>query len=253
MDRNELIKANDELHRRRQALGTAGGLRPISQPVSALIEQNGQTVVDYFQALVAGQETGNERQVVEGCRRRWESFDSDRHPDLVKAIKAIKKWYNQRLALGGALIIAGGFGCGKTHLAQALADLYGWKAVFFEETKLFKSIQESYGGYGESEASLIKRAWRSPLLIFDDLGSYKTDRLDWVQNIYRQLFDRRFEEGKAYLITTNLSLKAGPDGRSEIEQRVGGRNFTRIMGAVEHSEFYVNLFNVPDYRLRNFR
>ena len=219
-----------------------------------MIEAEGQTVADYWNALAAGEETGNPKETVCGNRARWEAFDSDRHPALVGAVRTIKQWYNQRQPVGGALIIAGGFGCGKTHLARAIADLFGYAAVFYEETKLFKSIQDGYSGQGDSEATYIRRAWRSPLLVFDDLGSYETDRgLAWVQNIYRQLFDRRYEAGKAFVITTNLSLKAGPDGRSEIEQRVGGRNFTRIMGAVEHPEYYINLFDVPDYRLRNFR
>ena len=184
MDRSDLERANEELHRRRKALG-AGASKPISQPASALSEAGGQTVSDYWNALAAGEDTGNPKETVSGNRARWESFDSDRHPALVVAVRTIKQWYNQRQPSGGALIIAGGFGCGKTHLARAITDLFGWTAVFYEETKLFKAIQEGYSGFGDSEATYIKRARRSPLLVFDDLGSYETDRLAWAQNIYR--------------------------------------------------------------------
>jgi len=248
MDRNELLKANEALHRRRKAEGVGNGPQSISRPASRLVETEGQTVVDYFEAL-AGGNGQNPAHVIDGSRAMWDSFNSDRHPKLQEAVRIIKKWYNQRLDVGGALIIAGGYGCGKSHLAKAVADLYGWQAVFYEETKLFKAIQQGYGGHGDSEHTIFMKARRAPLLIYDDLGSYETDNDAWIQNIYRQLFDRRFEEGKGFLITTNLALKGTP---SEFEERVGGRNFTRILGAVEHPEYYVNLFGVPDYRLRHF-
>jgi DNA replication protein DnaC len=207
------------------------------------------TIQEYFNELAKD----NQKQIINGSISKWHSFDSDRHPDLINAVKTIKRWYNERLPQGGALIISGNYGCGKTHLCQAIKDLYSIYAIMFDEMELFKNIQAGYNGYGTSEAAYMKQARRAKLLIYDDLGSYETDNLRWVQGFYRQLFDKRYEEGKGYLITTNLSLKNRYKNEpSPFAERVGGRNFSRIMGATELNEYVINLSNVPDYRLRKF-
>lgn len=213
-----------------------------------MAEVGALTVEEYFAKLAED----NERVVISGDLAMWQSFDSDRHPDLQKAVKVIKRWYNERLTCGGALVLAGGYGCGKTHLAKAICDMMPTKAIMFEETKLFKDIQNGYSGNGNSEYAFMRQARQAQLLIYDDLGSYETENFGWVQGIYRQLFDQRAEQGKPFLITTNLSLKTFGNNPSQFATRLGGRNFSRVMGAVDLPCYIVNLFNVPDYRLRNF-
>lgn len=253
MNRKQLITANDELLKRRQELEAVQEPAPISQPASTWAERNQATINQYFEALHAG-EVVTERVVVSGCRARWERFQSDRHPTLAKAVKTIMKFYNERIDAGGGLLLTGGHGCGKTELARAIKELYGIHAVFWDERELVKAIQDSYGhrGGGQSEASIFNQCRRARLLIYDDLGAYETDNEAFIQNIYRGLFDGRFEAGRATLITTNLSGTCSNGGRSEFEERVGARNFSRILGQIEHTEFWVDLTGVPDYRLRNF-
>lgn len=156
------------------------------------------------------------------------------------------------MPVGGALILNGGYGCGKTHLARAIAQMYGFYAVFVEEENLFCSIKDSYDSHSESEYRILGRLERAKLLVFDDLGAYNTNNMPWVQNIYRGVFNDRVQCGLPFIITTNLSFKAN-GGPSEFEERVGGRNYSRIMGAVGSAEYYINLFGVPDYRLKGFR
>lgn len=210
------------------------------------------TIFDYFAALKRGEKV-TDSQTVEMSRAKWDSFNADRHPDLAKATATIRKWYKERITCGGGLILAGGYGCGKTHLARAIYELYGFRALFWEELGLIKSIQSGYSGRGQSEDSLFAQARRAELLIYDDLGSYETDNLAFVQNIYRGLFDGRLETNKATLVTTNLRATTDSDEVSEFERRVGGKNFSRLVGQLEVSEFYIDLFDVPDYRLRNFK
>lgn len=219
-------------------------------------------IAEYFTALANGEQV-TQTEVVEFGRDIWDSFNADRHPKLVKAQKTITKWYNERLPVGGGLILAGGYGCGKTHLALAIKQLYGMAAVFWEELDLCKTIQSSYAGGDRrnSEESIFSQCRRAKLLILDDLGAYETENMAWIQNIYRQLFNKRLEENKATLITTNLSVEGEKVKKgnkiigvnaSEFELRVGGKNFSRIAGQVDTSEYCVDLFGVPDYRLRNF-
>lgn len=183
-------------------------------------------------------------EVLSGDRTKWDSFNSDRHPDLIKAVKTIKRWYNEGIPAGQTLLISGNYGCGKTHLAQAIHYLYGLHSIYAEETGLFKAIQETYNQRGgESEEAIKLRMVRAKLLVFDDLGSYETQSLAWVQNIYRAVFDGRCDQGRPCLLTSNTPL-------DEFIGRIGGRNFDRLCGALETEDNYIDLFNVPSYRTR---
>ena len=99
------------------------------------------------------------------------------------------------------------------------------------------------------------RYQRARILVYDDLGTYETKNLDWVQGIYYNLFDGRKEAGAGLLITTNLPLETLQNGafNSPLEDRMGKRVFSRVMGQVERLTNYVDLFGVPDYRTRGLR
>lgn len=254
MTREELLKANEQLLARRKREGI-GQPKPIETAAQAIAEKDGMTLTDYFNALHAGTYHSENAARLDTSRAKWESFNSDRHPSLKKAMPIIKRWYGERLDKGNGLILAGNYGCGKTHLAQAIYDLYGFGAMYVSEVELAKQIQAGYGGSGgRSLESFVSQAKRAKLLIYDDLGAYETDNLNWVQNIYMNLFDGRFEQGKAILITTNLKLIEGEANAfwSPLEQRLGGRVYSRIMGQLEEAAYYVSLFDVPDYRMRGF-
>jgi len=191
--------------------------------------------------------------VIDGRRERWEAFDDERHPALIDGVRTIRRWYNDRLPIGGGLIIAGGCGCGKTHIARAIVELQGYNAVFAEELLLINSIKASFKERNESEMSIYKRLDSASLLVYDDLGAYESDNNYWLQNIYRAVFNNRVAAGKPFLITTNLSLHANQGELSEFEYRLGERNYSRIMGAVGNKDYVINWFGVSDYRLNGFR
>lgn len=186
---------------------------------------------------------------LETKRDLWESFNSDRHPKLKKAVLTIKKWHNERIDKGGALILAGGYGSGKSHLAKAIHQLYGVRSCFWYEPDLFGAVRDTYGAGGESEYRLLKQIRNHKLLVIDDLGSYEIDEGSekFVRRIYQQLLDGRYEAGKATLITTNLD-----DNGGALKDRLGERCYDRLVGALEFPEFYIDLFGVPSYRRRNF-
>lgn len=250
MDKKKPIEENQKLMARRQELGikTETGPAPIAKPVAAVAERDGMTLADYWAMLAAEEPTGTNGSTASLTSREvWETFNSDRHPALARAVKVVKTWYNERIDQGGALVLAGGTGCGKTHLARAIHQLYGFRSLYWEECSLFESIKAAYNGYSrQSEAEIFGRIRKAELLIYDDLGAYETDNLPWIQNIYRVIFhDRLDQAGRATLFTTNLKSKA-------IADRIGGRNFDRLLGALDTPEYYVNLFGVPSYRARNF-
>lgn len=232
---------------RKKTLDALGGMKFVVGPSSP-------AEADYFKALYADEPTGNQREIIAGNDYRWRNFDSDRHPDLQTAVKTVKRFYNERIDEGGGLILVGHCGSGKSHLAQAVADFYGLQAVFVDEEHLVKSVQSSYSDRGpHTEQNILIRYRRAKLLVYDDLGAYQTDNLTWLQNIYYQLFDGRHEAEKATIITTNLPLIHRNNGNSvsPLEARLGRRCFSRLLGQVGTMDFYIDLFGVPDYRLRN--
>lgn len=251
----EIAQANAALLAKRKALGV--GPKPIDKPLQAIADRSGMTLEDYFTNL--GNEPADTAQPIDTSRAAWDAFESDRSKVLQRAVKTVARWYQERIKVGGALILAGNCGCGKTHLARAIYDLYGFGAAYLNEVDVIGQIQAGYGsGGGRSLESVVNQCRRAKLLIYDDLGAYETDNLKWMQNIYMSLFNGRKEAGQATFITTNLQLtqtiiEAGHDTiYSPLQNRLGIRVYSRLMGAVEQLCYYVNLFDVPDYRLRNF-
>lgn len=185
---------------------------------------------------------------------KWESFDWDRHPKLRPAKRVIVDWYNG-LPNSGALVLAGAAGCGKTHLANALADLYGrWRISYYEEVELVKKIQATYDDKTQSEESIIRALFRSDLFILDDLGTYTTKNEGWLSNLYNRVFnDYMTVREKPVLITTNLPMFV-KGANTGLEARIGARSFSRLCDALGgiHMGRYVDLFGVPDFRIERF-
>lgn len=197
---------------------------------------------------------------LEGNLAKWEAFDWDRHPKLRPAKKIIVDWYNGLPNNSGALVLAGDVGCGKTHLADAIADLYGrWRISYFEEIELVKKIQATYSDKGQSEESIIRTLVRADLLILDDLGTYETKNMSWLSNLYNMIFnDYLTVKAKPLLITTNLPMfifnadnEVVPGGMST---RIGARSFSRLCDALgkKGQGRYIDLFGINDMRVEGY-
>jgi DNA replication protein DnaC len=182
---------------------------------------------------------------------KWESFDWDRHPKLRPAKRVIVDWYNA-LPDSGALVLAGDVGCGKTHLADAIADLYGrWRIGYYGEVELVKLIQETYSDKSRSEGKIFRDLFRHSLLILDDLGTYRTDNASFLSNVYNRIFNEYLTVlNKPILITTNLPMF----GEGGLSERIGARSFSRLcdgLGNVKQ-ERYINMFGIADFRVERY-
>jgi DNA replication protein DnaC len=153
------------------------------------------------------------------------------------------------------LVLAGGYGCGKTTIAKivlhavggpvAVIDWDGGKpesirnATFYSEPELLEAIRESYSGNGE--AGILNSCQRARLLILDDIGAgyVKEESQRWYEDILWRILNERAD--KKTLVTTNLKPP-------ELQGRIGGRAWSRLKEMLGSSENYVNLFDVPDYR-----
>lgn len=126
----------------------------------------------------------------------------------------LKMAYDRTLAYAqkpeGWLVLKGGYGCGKTHLAAAIANqriAMGHPALFVNTPDLLDHLRATFSpnsttGYDER----FEQIRNTPLLILDDLGAQSNS--DWAQEKLYQIFNHRYNGRLATVVTTNLELEA---------------------------------------------
>jgi len=136
----------------------------------------------------------------------------------------------------GWLVLMGVTGCGKTHLAAAIANYRlqaGKPALFLVVPEFLDHLRSAFSP--ESKVSydqLFESAKNAPLLIMDDFGEQAAT--SWAQEKLYQVINYRYNARLPTVITTSCSL-------DEIESRISSR-LTDIKIS--------NPFNImaPDYR-----
>ncbi len=119
--------------------------------------------------------------------------------------------------LGGWLVIQGHYGCGKTHLAAAVANFVvdiGVPTLFLTVPDLLDSLRFSYNNPESSFEERFEDIRRCPLLIMDDFGT--ENATPWAKEKLFQILNYRYINNLPLLITTNLSL-------NQLEGRIRSR------------------------------
>jgi DNA replication protein DnaC len=119
--------------------------------------------------------------------------------------------------LEGWLLLQGGYGCGKTHLAAAIGNFavsLGVPTLFVTVPDLLDLMRQSYGDREVGFEERFDEIRRAPLLIMDDFGTQNAT--PWAQEKLFQIVNYRYINRLALVVTTNLSLK-------EIEGRIRSR------------------------------
>jgi DNA replication protein DnaC len=119
--------------------------------------------------------------------------------------------------LEGWLVLQGHYGCGKTHLAAAVANFVvdiGVPTLFLTVPDLLDSLRFSYNNPESSFEERFDDIRRSPLLIMDDFGT--ENATPWAQEKLFQILNYRYINNLPLLITTNLSL-------NQLEGRIRSR------------------------------
>jgi DNA replication protein DnaC len=120
-------------------------------------------------------------------------------------------------ALEGWLMLTGTYGCGKTHLAAAVANFavsLGVPTLFITVPDLLDWLRYSYGSSEMSFEDRFEEIRQITLLVLDDFGTQNAT--PWAQEKLFQILNHRYISRLPTIITTNLSL-------DEIEERIRSR------------------------------
>ena len=109
----------------------------------------------------------------------------------------------------GWLVLIGSSGCGKTHIAAAIANRcleLGTPALFVVMPDLLDHLRAAYRPDADvTYDELFEQVRNAPVLILDDLGTQSAT--PWAEEKLFQIINERFNERLPTVITTNTPLK----------------------------------------------
>ncbi len=136
----------------------------------------------------------------------------------------------------GWLILLGGYGCGKTHLAAAIANeciAKGQAVLFVVVPDLLDYLRAAYSPSAEvSYDERLDQVQNAPLLILDDLGTQNAT--EWAQEKLYQILNYRYNARLPTVVTTNQPLDS-------IDPRLHSR-------MVDSGLSHLVTINAPDFR-----
>lgn len=143
------------------------------------------------------------------------------------------KMYAQ--SLRGWLFLQGGYGCGKTHLAAAIANFaisLGAPTLFVTVPDLLDLLRFAYHDPDETFEQRFEEIRQSPLLILDDFGTQNAT--PWAQEKLFQIVNYRYINHMPLVVTSNLDIR-------DIDERIRSR--------LEDPELVTRVrILAPDYR-----
>ena len=170
----------------------------------------------------------------------FENFIPEGHGLTASRQRNLRMAYERAAAFAAApvgwLVLKGGYGCGKTHLAAAIANRQlaaGRAALFINTPDLLDHLRATFSP--QSTVSYDERfdqVRNSSLLLLDDLGTQSNS--EWAQEKLYQILNYRYNAKLPTVITTNLDLES-------IEIRIRSRMVDPDLSQIIH-------IAAPDFR-----
>ena len=155
-------------------------------------------------------------------QKTFENFQPKGNTHNQRQRDSLQRAYEQARSfaenLQGWVLLHGGYGCGKTHLAAAIANhclLQGTDVFFINAPDLLDHLRATFGpGSPVAYDNLFEQTRNVPLLIIDDLGAENPTQ--WAQEKLYQIINHRYNAALPTVITCNVQLE-------HIEPRVRSR------------------------------
>lgn len=165
--------------------------------------------------------------------KTFDNFD----PDVPGVRRALVRAREYARRPQGWLVLMGNYGCGKTHLAAAIANealRRHCRVLFAIVPDLLDHLRSTFGPNSEVEYDARFETIRDvPLLILDDLGTENTTA--WAREKLYQIINHRYNYRLSTVITSNRDPK-------DIEPRI----FSRMCDRTLCEE--ITLIEAGDYR-----
>ena len=145
-----------------------------------------------------------------------------------------------RIVALGWLVLRGGYGCGKTHLAAAIANACvekGRPVLFLTVPDLLDHLRATFAPSAPDDQvtpyqTRFHEIRRAPVLILDDLGT--ESGTTWAREKLYQIFNHRYNARLPTVVTTNHELEEIP---MRIRSRLVDPDLSQIVS-----------IRAPDYR-----
>ena len=147
------------------------------------------------------------------ARLTFESFNPKRSGLPPEKSQNLARAYEAAMTFAempdGWLLVTGGYGCGKTHLAAAIANQrldQGQSALFVVVPDLLDHLRMTFGpGSEASYDELFDEVRNTGLLILDDLGAHSAT--PWAQEKLFQILNHRYNGQLPTVLSTNQRME----------------------------------------------
>ena len=171
---------------------------------------------------------------------RFDNFEKRGHIGLGKLqADSLENAYNQAYTFAqhikGWLLMLGRYGCGKTHLAAAIANHTieaGISTLFLTVPDLLDWLRYAYSGVDMSFEERFEEIREIPLLILDDFGTQNATA--WAQEKIFQIINHRYINQLPTVVTSNLLIN---DFEGRVRSRMQDPNLVTVVKIL-----------APDYR-----